>query len=491
MRNNTKRKLPIFDILLTSLTLILILASAYLLYLYKSNSIAAHDDPDDLNAVSSTIDEADSSFSGIKIITEISNDVKIPFAIQYPKSNHTAFNDKIKKHIKGIKHDHLTNVATYKQKHKNFTNELNISFETFEHPNGTYSFVFVSNKHIGDLQGEMEIHTFHLNNENGDMLTLENILDYDLENLQTLSTLTKKQLESNDSSQNRFTKEEIKKYTEPLWENYQHFAFTDEALVLYFPHDQTDDNIPIVSLPYEDVNDLFIDSYQVQLKDDTDHEESSTDSNGKQNDSSDSNQADETEVEENTEQEISSAKKVALTFDDGPDPNVTTRVLQTLEKYDAKATFFMLGSRVEYYPEIAKMVQEAGHELGNHSWTHPDLTKASSDKVHNEIHRTSQIIEDITGEKPYSFRPPYGAFNDGVKQQTDLPIALWDVDTLDWKHRSPQQLLSHVQNGVRDGSIILMHDIHPATADGLDAVMAYLQENGYTFVTVSEIEESQ
>lgn len=76
------------------------------------------------------------------------------------------------------------------------------------------------------------------------------------------------------------------------------------------------------------------------------------------------------------DKEVSNKKRVALTFDDGPDPNVTMRVLETLEKYDAKATFFMLGSRVEYYPEIAKNVQEAGHELGNHSWTHPDLSKS-------------------------------------------------------------------------------------------------------------------
>ena len=148
----------------------------------------------------------------------------------------------------------------------------------------------------------------------------------------------------------------------------------------------------------------------------------------------------------------------------------------------------MLGSRVEYYPEIAKKVQEAGHELGNHTWNHPDLTKAGVDKVRNEINETSSIIENVTGQKATVFRPPYGAVNKTVRSQTNLPVILWDVDTLDWKYRDPNQLLAHVKGSTKDGSIILMHDIHQSTADGLDAVLAYLQSEGYTFVTVSELQ---
>ena len=184
----------------------------------------------------------------------------------------------------------------------------------------------------------------------------------------------------------------------------------------------------------------------------------------------------------------SAVKQVALTFDDGPDPIVTMQILDILQKYDAKATFFMLGSRVEYYSEIAKQVAEAGHELGNHTWTHPDLTKAGVDKIYKEIERTSAIIQEVTGIESTTFRPPYGAVNQIVRNQTDLPVVLWDVDTLDWKHRDADQLLLNVQNSVKDGSIILMHDIHHSTADGLDAVLAYLQGEGFTFVTVSELE---
>lgn len=483
-----KRKLPIFDIILTSLTLILIAASAYLLYLYKSSSTAAHDDSSALDQVTSTIDETNSNFKGIKIISEISNDKNVPFAIQYPQSSHTEFNDKVKKYIKKIKHDYLTNLATHKQKQSEFTNELNISFETFAHPNGTYSFVFLSNQHIQDYLKETDIYTVHLNNDKGKMLTLKELVNNPEESLQRLSKLTKQQIE-NDETLQSMRLEEIEQYTKPVWENFEHFIFTEEALVLYLPYDKNKNNIPIIPLSYDKINDLLVDDYKVQVKEESENETPSKDDNTSKESDANAPDSNENPSNESTKDELDSAKKVALTFDDGPDPEVTTRILKTLEKYDAKATFFMLGSRVEYYPEIAKMVEEAGHELGNHSWTHPDLTRASTEKIYNEISRTSQIIEEVTGEKPYSFRPPYGAFNDSVRQQTDLPIALWDVDTLDWKHRNPQQLLSHVQNGVKDGSVILMHDIHASTADGLDAVMAYLQENGYTFVTFSEIEQ--
>ena len=147
----------------------------------------------------------------------------------------------------------------------------------------------------------------------------------------------------------------------------------------------------------------------------------------------------------------------------------------------------MLGSRVSFYPEIVKEMKEAGHELGNHTWNHLDLTKASPEKIALEINNTSDAIEQASGSKPTVFRPPYGAVNNTVRAQTSLPVVLWDVDTLDWKYRNADHLLTHVKKHVKEGSTILMHDIHMSTAEGLDAVLAYLQGEGYSFVTVSEL----
>ena len=152
-----------------------------------------------------------------------------------------------------------------------------------------------------------------------------------------------------------------------------------------------------------------------------------------------------------------------------------------------KQHFSCLGAELNITPKSQYILLDAGHELGNHTWNHPDLTKVSIAKIHEEINRTSSIIEAVTGVKPTTFRPPYGAVNQTVRAQTDLPVILWDVDTLDWKHRDADQLIDIVESSVKDGSIILMHDIHQSTADGLEAVLAYLQSEGYEFVTVSNL----
>lgn len=479
----TKKRFPFFDILLTSLTIILLGASAYLLFIFNNNSSASSALPKNVDDISSTIDEVDSNFAGIKIVTEIANDPNTPFAIQYPQSKHITFNDKVKKYIHRLKYDYLMNIADYKRDHKDFTSELNISFETFQHPNGLYSFVIVNHESIDADDGKTDMQTFHLNPETGEMPTITEVLKADEEALDLFSKVVANYASEDEKLSETLSDDELATLTATDADNFQQFALTDDQLTLYFTEYKTSQETPTVSIPYKEVNHLLATDFQLSVDDLAIKGDSSTDAD----ETPKTDEEDEGNPDVDADKEVSNKKRVALTFDDGPDPNVTMRVLETLEKYDAKATFFMLGSRVEYYPEIAKNVQEAGHELGNHSWTHPDLSKASIEKVFDEINRTSRIIEEVTGEKPYSFRPPYGAFNDVVRQQTDLPIALWDVDTLDWKHRNGQQLLASVKGSVKDGSIILMHDIHPSTADGLDAVMAYLQENGYTFVTVSEL----
>lgn len=115
------------------------------------------------------------------------------------------------------------------------------------------------------------------------------------------------------------------------------------------------------------------------------------------------------------------------------------------------------------------------------------MTKLGPEAIRNEVNNTTATIENATGGKVTVFRPPYGAVNASVREQIGLPVIMWDVDTLDWKHRNANQLLTYVKNQTKAGSIVLMHDIHQSTADGLDAVMAYLQSEGYTFVTISEM----
>ncbi|WP_447402392.1 polysaccharide deacetylase family protein [Lysinibacillus sp. fkY74-1] len=182
-----------------------------------------------------------------------------------------------------------------------------------------------------------------------------------------------------------------------------------------------------------------------------------------------------------------SKKRVALTFDDGPDAKVTPQILATLQKYDAKATFFMVGRNVPKNATIVKQIYDAGHEIGNHTSNHKKLTALSISGVRQEVNGTSNAIYAAIGQYPTVFRPPYGATNEQVCSVMTIPSILWSIDTLDWKHHNPDKILAYVKASVKDGSIILMHDIHQTTANGLDNVLLYLQKQGYEFVTVSEI----
>lgn len=198
---------------------------------------------------------------------------------------------------------------------------------------------------------------------------------------------------------------------------------------------------------------------------------------------------DDDEIEEQVEDEdvVLYDKVVALTFDDGPHLDYTLRILSLLEAYEAKGTFFMLGSRVDFYPGVAKEVADQGHEIGNHTWNHKDLTKISQADIDKEISRTDEAIKEATGKHPDLLRPPYGAINDDLRQDLSLPVVLWTVDTLDWKTKDPNAVLEVVKENVKDGSIILLHDIYEETVDATELILEYLSNEGYQFVTVSEL----
>ncbi len=196
----------------------------------------------------------------------------------------------------------------------------------------------------------------------------------------------------------------------------------------------------------------------------------------------------EQEVIKNDPTLLDDDKKVALTFDDGPNNTSSLQILNTLKKYDIKATFFMLGSMVDTYPDVVKKIHDAGHEIGNHTYDHKDLTKLDEASIKQEIDSTNQKIEKLTGEKPTLLRPPYGAYNDRVtKVEPNMSIALWNIDTLDWKTHNPTAILGEVKKELQPHSIVLMHDIHQDSADSLENVIKYLKSQGYTFVLAKEL----
>lgn len=184
-------------------------------------------------------------------------------------------------------------------------------------------------------------------------------------------------------------------------------------------------------------------------------------------------------------------KKIALTFDDGPSPMLTPEVLRILKSEGAKATFFMLGKEVAQYPEVAKLVADAGHEIGCHSFGHKDPAKINEAIILEEINSANELIENATGSKPRLYRPPYGSVNSRVVaacKQTGMVIVHWSVDPKDWKPSStPESVMRSTTGGAHSGSIVCVHDIHKRTVAALPTILKTLKAKGYQFCTVSEL----
>lgn len=181
-----------------------------------------------------------------------------------------------------------------------------------------------------------------------------------------------------------------------------------------------------------------------------------------------------------------SKKMIALTFDDGPNYN-TSKVIDVLNKYDIKATFFVLGSRAINNKDILKKMADSGMEIGNHTYNHLLLTKYDENKIRSEIEDTSEVIYSATKKRPKLLRPSYGSINNKIKKVANMPIIIWDIDTLDWKYHNSKRITSRIVNKVRDGDIILMHDIYSASLNALSNIIPILQDNGYEFVTIDEL----
>ena len=181
-------------------------------------------------------------------------------------------------------------------------------------------------------------------------------------------------------------------------------------------------------------------------------------------------------------------KMVALTYDDGPSI-YTPRVLKTLKENNAVATFFVVGNRVPTYSDTVKKAHDMGCEIGNHTYEHKSLPNLSETEVKRQISKTNKEVKKAIGEKPVIMRPTGGATNTNIKKWVGMPSIIWSVDTLDWKTRNADSTRRAVLNRVKDGDIVLMHDLYSATATASETIIPELVRRGYQLVTVSELAE--
>ena len=319
-----------------------------------------------------------------------------------------------------------------------------------------------------------EIMTFDL--EKGVILAFEDLIlqDHVSDCLELLAEIASAELTENDHSS--LSAKDISKVTAPKAENYRQFIIYNQAIVFNLTLNTKNETYQL-AISKQLLDDWLIDDYRP----------------GEHHDDLSGNYEPANIITERPTKESKlpmDEKVVALTFDDGPKAGVTDLILDALKKYDAKATFFVLGSRCDANKNLLKRAAEEGHEIGNHTWDHPKMTSESSNAIADQIDRTNAIIEEITGTVPTIFRPPYGLYDERISSYVGKEhLILWDVDTLDWKLRNADLVVPSALNTVQEGNVILMHDIYSSSAKAAAEIIHELSRKGYKFVTVSELLE--
>ena len=192
-----------------------------------------------------------------------------------------------------------------------------------------------------------------------------------------------------------------------------------------------------------------------------------------------------------TERTLEGKKLVALTFDDGPFPSTTPRLLDVLNEKDVPVTFFMLGSQARNYPDLVQRAEKEHHVVASHTMYHQNLINISAEAAQADISEAKSVFRNILGYEPAYTRPPYGNINGTVTSSVDTPMILWSVDPADWQNKDTDAIVSAVASRVFDGAIILMHDIYPTSVEAIPKLVDTLRESGYEFATIPEIAQSR
>ena len=376
-----------------------------------------------------------------EIISYTRNDNKL-VSINYPVTNVGVLDEAISTYVNRIYLEFNENKSVKKP-------ELNISY-TYKEVNDDIINVSIQSEIVTDRTIN-KIKTFTYNKQTNKFLTMEdlindiNVLDYDIKNL-----LLEKY--------GNINMEYLSKVS------YDYFTIDDENLTIYFNQSEiknSSNELIYLDIPLNSLK-LLID---IDKTEDTDIYLSIKKKDISMDD-----------------------KVVALTFDDGPS-QYTDKILKLLKKYDACATFFVVGNKVNFYDDTLREMLKQGSEIGNHSYSHKLLTRLSEKEFKEDLNKTQEIIKKLTGFTPKVFRPTYGGYTNKIKKYTDLSFVLWDVDSRDWSVKKKDKILKNVLPNVKSGSIVLMHDNHEYSLKALEPMIKELKAKGYKFVTVSELLE--
>lgn len=192
-------------------------------------------------------------------------------------------------------------------------------------------------------------------------------------------------------------------------------------------------------------------------------------------------------VTENDQEKKREKPKIAITFDDGPHPDFTPKLLDGLKERNVKASFFVIGNLAQANPDLIRRQKAEGHLIGNHTYNHVDITKMSDEKARQEIRKTNEVLQNITGEEVNFVRPPFGIWQKKLEKELEVLPVLWSVDPLDWTTENADEIVNKVVTKAKENDIILMHDCYQSSVDAALRIIDILMKEGYEFVTVDEM----
>ena len=388
--------------------------------------------------------------------------------IDYPSIKNKKINEKIKAYIDEQKEEFMNVVKKSENIEISSKYDFNLNVTSNERDGITYVNM-LTYSYTGGAHYIRDDKSIYYNNETKEFIDLKYFFK-DEESFKQMTNLAYYYVMNLVNKDNLDTLW-VKRGTAPTIDNYRHFKFTDNGLEIMFPPYQVaswaDGEINI-TIPYEDINKYLKEPYQDKTKDETVAKEVPNIRDLKQ---------------------FKDKKLIAFTFDDGPSTSNTNYLLDNLDKYNARVTFFVLGSRVKNNKEVLKRAYLQGNDIGSHTYNHRNLNLLSDEAVIDEIKRTNDEIKNIIGISPTLLRPPYGNLTNRVKDLADMHIILWNIDPLDWKYKDKNRVANEIIEHAHDGAIVLIHDIYKSSVDGALLAMEELEKQGYAFVTISEMAE--
>lgn len=483
------KKKDLILISLSSLFFLVILTALFAIHSSRSASLEAKA-VDVFEPTGTLLSEPPEAFSpppfvyfeqpGIMLKTIEESDDNIKITLNYPETESLSVNESIKRII-------LEHVGIFKENNK--TGSLDIMFTPYRYNDYIIGFVFDIYEYNPETGLNFSKRTVTYDLMGGISLNLSDLFTDQYDYLSVISKQTRKQLFDtvyifNDSNENKL-KAEIQTSTLPAEINFNQFVFDKDNLYFYFKMDNASDGAYLEAvLPLSTFADGFnMEHYFMQYF------------GIRENDFAmyqDGEQAPHiTKTAPQTDDSGAQIKYIALTFDDGPSSN-TPRLLDGLAEYDVKATFFLLGHRLEAKSDIVKRIFDEGHSIGNHSFNHKELTKLTLEAINYQIDETNELIFGITGQETILLRPPYGSKSSKVidiAKSKNMSIINWNVDPQDWKNKSAEDIARHIIGKAKDGDIILLHDIYSKSVDATLIVVDELTKAGFKFVTVDELIE--